>query len=461
MVRERRRTRRERRRRRNCRPKGGKREAVAVSAPTDHPADKRPVDGSGGGSRPSMTNRHGPGESLSREDLAISQDDIPGGAGLRPISVEEGRALRDEAVHETTGGAQARPWYSVVSEFRDWYDGYLRANIEYEGPDGEIARTRLENSYQPQYGKRYYAKLKDLERAIERGYEGLKTVMLTLTASNKNAEGGPRCPADHMRDIMDGYDAARKQIHKVLSGRNWEYARVWEPHESGYGHLHIAVFVEDDPGGRDLGPADFEAVMQSHVSNCDPAGTGAHQNSPCEKHEGEGAAPWESAEATCDDCDVAVSMNDNVENLGTYISEYIGIFGEEVLDRPMSEQAFYATCWATGTRRVDFSNGAHDMMAREQFRRETGLRPEDRGGRSFAAWRRSGDPDNAEAMPDDESDESGAESGAEGSEGTGWGVRSICTVRGGQPSYSDPTTGGVDTTAIDGREGVDPPPERA
>jgi len=66
-----------------------------------------------------------------------------------------------------------------------------------------------------------------------------------------------------------------------------------------------------------------------------------------------------------------------------------------------------------------------------------------------------------EAMPDDESDESGAESGAEESEGTGWDVRSICTVRGGQPSYSDPTTGGVDTTAIDGREGVDPPPTRS
>jgi hypothetical protein len=32
-------------------------------------------------------------------------------------------------------------------------------------------------------------------------------------------------------------------------------------------------------------------------------------------------------------------------------------------------------------------------------------------------------------------------------------------VTGRSPQYSDPTTGGVDTTAIDGQEGVDPPPD--
>jgi hypothetical protein len=240
-----------------------------------------------------------------------------------------------------------------------------------------------------------------------------------------------------MRDIMDGYDAARKQLHKSLSGRNWEYARVWEPHDSGYGHLHLAIFVEDDPDRRDLGPGDFEPAMRSHVANCEPAGWEAH------RPDGN-----------------AVSLNDDVNNLGSYISEYIGIFGEEVLERPVSEQAFYATCWATGTRRVDFSNGAHDLMAREQFRRETGLRPEDRGGRSFVAWRRTGDPDNVEAMPDDESDGEAASSGGEGAEGSGWSVRSICSVNGGRPSYSDPTTGGVDRTPIDGQAGADPVPDR-
>jgi len=414
-----------------------------VSAPTDHPTDRRHIYSSGAVSRPSKNNCHGAHESLTRENLGIAPEEMPEGTGLRPLSVEPDRSLREEAVHELSSGTQARPWYAVLSEWRDWYDSYLRMNIEFEGPNGETARTRLKNSYQPEYGKRYYAKLKDLERGINREYESLTTVMLTFTASNENDQGGPRCPADHMRDIMEGYDAARKQLHKVLDGRTWQYARVWEPHDSGYGHLHLAVFVEDTDA--DLGPGDFAPVMRSHVKNCTPAGWKAHRPS------GD-----------------SVSLNDDVENLGSYISEYIGIFGEEVLERPITEQMFYATCWATGTRRVDFSNGSHEMMAKEQFRRETGLRPEDRGGRSFEAWRATGDPDNVAAMGESdtggsgarESDESGPSAVAESAEGTGWTVTSICTVRARRPEYSDPTTGGVDTKRIDGRPGVDRPAER-
>jgi len=393
---------------------------VSAEIPTDRRAaggGGRSADGSP--SRPSKNNRQEAREGLSRRDTDVGPSELPGGTGLRPLSVEEGRRLRDEAVLGVSEGPQARPWYSVVSEWRDWYDGYRRSHIEFKGPDGEIGRTRLQNSYMPEYGKRYYAKLKDFERGVEREFEGLTTVMLTLTASHQNAEGSPRCPADHMRDIMGGYDAARKQLHQVLNGRNWEYARVWEPHADGYGHLHIAVFVEDG-GSADLEAAEFEPVMRSHVENCGPAGWSAH------RPDGD-----------------AVSVNGEVNNLGSYISEYIGIFGDEALNRPITEQMFYAVTWATNTRRVDFSNGAQDLMNREQFRRETGLRPEDRGGESLERWKATGDPDAAE------SDERG-----------GWSAHSICTVNGGYRSHADPTTGGVDTTVIEGRTGVDPPPER-
>jgi hypothetical protein len=41
-----------------------------------------------------------------------------------------------------------------------------------------------------------------------------------------------------------------------------------------------------------------------------------------------------------------------------------------------------------------------------------------------------------------------------------WTVESICTVSNGSPDYADPTTGGVDTTPIEGRPEVDPPPVR-
>jgi hypothetical protein len=366
-----------------------------------------PADGSGCGSRPSKNNRQGH-EGGGGPD-ALGPSDLPGNTALRPLSVEPGRALRDECVLEQSDGAQSRPWYAVLNEWREWYDDYRSMHIEYERA-GETVRSRLENSYQPRYGKRYYAKLKDLERGVSRSWDSLTTAMLTFTASTENASGSPRCPADHMRDVAEGWRTARKQLHQVLSGERWEYARVWEPHESGYGHLHVAVFVDD---ADDLDADTFRPVLDSHLRECESAGREAHTT------------------------ENAVSLNDDVENLGSYISEYIGIFGDSPTERPVSEQMFYAVTWATGTRRVDFSRGAQELISKEQFRRETGLRPEDRG---------AGD-----------GSQSGAEGREDGAEGEGWEVDSICTVRAGSPDYADPTTGGADMTAIAGRPGMDPP----
>ena len=409
------------------------------------PTDRRLADGSV--SRPSKNNRQGLTHGADTADLAIGPGEMPDGTPRRPISVEPGRSLRDEAVMVQTengttipisklmdppeGERKARPWYRVVNEWRDWFDRYRRSHIEFE-KNGETVRTRLENSYQPEYGKRYYAKLKDLERGIEREYEGLTTAMLTLTASHENANGNPRCPADHMRSIAEGWNAARKQLHQVLSGRTWEYARVWEPHADGYGHLHIAVFVEE--ADDELMAERFRPVMESHVRSCDSAGWDAHR-------------PGSNA----------VSVNDDVNNLGSYISEYIGIFGDETLERPITEQMFYAVTWATGTRRVDFSNGAQDIISREHFRRETGLRPSDRG--AFEDWRGDGDTEaateGAEAEPQDATEE-GDEPEGDRPPPDGWECAAICTVHSKTPEYTDPTTGGADRTSITGSPGVDP-----
>ena len=377
------------------------------------------ADRSAAVSRPSKNNRQGgaqgaePPESSAGRSTGciepVAPADMPSGTGLRPLSVEPNRTLRAEAVHEQDDDAQARPWYAVVNEWREWMDDYRSMHIEYEC-DGEKVRTRLENSYQPRYGKRYYGKLKDFERGVSRRWDNLVTVMLTFTASTENAEGHRRCPGDHLRDVAEGWRTARKQLHQVLDGEKWEYARVWEPHKSGYGHLHVGVFVEAD----DLEAGEFQPVMESHVRACESAGSEAHT------------------------VDNAVSVNDEVENLGTYISEYIGVFGDDPLDRPVKEQMFYAVTWATQTRRVDFSNGAHDIIAGEEFRRETGLKPEHRG-----------EGGGTTTTPQTESDGEG--------DGDGWQVESICTVRSGSPDYADPTTGGADTERIDGRPGMDPP----
>lgn len=407
----------------------------------------RPADGSS--SRPSKNNRQAPSEEGESSVFDFGQESLPDGTALRPLSVQPGETLREEAVLEGEESARSRPWYAVVNAWRSWYRGYKNAHMEFENPEGETVRAQLENSYQPRYGKRYYGKLKDLERGIERTYENLTTVMLTFSASNKNTSGGFRAPGDHMREIADGWDVARKQLHQVLEGERWEYARVWEPHESGYGHLHIGVFVD----AAELEAERFKPVMESYVNNTKPAAMDVHENEACASHE--------EPEASCEDCRTPISVNDDVNNLGTYISEYIGVFGEEPTERPVSEQMFYATTWATNTRRVDFSNGAQEIQTRERFRRETGLVPEGRGGtEALDRWRgsssSSGSPESVDIDPESESIDVGKKDG-----GGGWSAESIVRVEGATSREAhDPTGGGVTMVAIDGAPDTDQAVER-
>lgn len=395
---------------------------------SSEPSQAKPYDywgnlDGGSGSRPSKNNCPDDAQGGERPEYEkrgnagpIEPGEMSNGA-LRPLSVRE-CSLRDEAVIETAEKTKARPWYSVVNEWREWYSGYMDSHIEFENDEGEVVRAQLENSYMPEYGDRYYARLKGMEREIERRMEDVTTVMITDTASTLTVNGNPRAPADHMRDIAGGWDAQRKALYRVLDGYEWEYCRIWEPHPGGdngaegYGHMHIGLFV-DDPGD-EIEEELFEPAMRSYYENCDPAGWDAHKP------------------------ENAVSVSPQLDNMAGYLSEYIGVYGDDPLDRPIHQQAFYATTWATNTRRVEFSNGAQDLIRADRFRQETGLSPEDRGGECLDSW---------------------ASDGAENGSESGWSVESVAVCDESGPEYHDPTSGGVGMTVIDEIDNVDPPPE--
>jgi hypothetical protein len=209
-----------------------------------------------------------------------------------------------------------------------------------------------------------------------------------------------------MRDVIDGWNTARKQLYHALSDFEWEYARILEPHQDGYGHLHVGIAVDTDH----LTAERFRPVMESYVSAVKSAGSEAHGLNQT----GLGSA---------------VSVNDDIEHVGNYLAEYIGIYGDSdsVLDRPIHEQMFYSVCWATNTRRVNFSNGAQQLIADEQFRRETGLRPEDRGDCEAAET----DAETTEGEADGEAEDSG------------WTAERICTVDSYEPHYYPPESSKV------------------
>lgn len=218
------------------------------------------------------------------------------------------------------------------------------------------------NSHMPQYGDRYYARLKAFERQIIKEYDDPHSVMLTLSGSSRNANDGWRCPADHLRDVVESWRPSRGRgvyhtLRYVLDGRQWEYAIVVEKHLSGYGHVHCAVFVDGE-----VTESEFHSVIDAHLRKCEIAGADAHDyHSP---DEDDRPISVKRIDPNADDAE-------SIANLGSYIGEYIGAYGEALFDRGLDELMFRAAAWATGTQIVRFSKGANEMIERDRGIRAT------------------------------------------------------------------------------------------
>jgi hypothetical protein len=263
--------------------------------------------------------------------------------------------LREEAVEQTAEGADAVSWRWATHRWRDYVEESRESAVVFENGSGDRARGTAVNRFHPEYAAKQYAKLKDLERGLRADYgKRLHTAMLTLTASPTDGEGRPVGPVDHL-DGPDGllasWEAVRRSLNRVLEGQRFERLAILEPHKSGYIHIHIAVFVEGV-----VVPGQFRPVIEAHLDNCERAGREAHRIAP-------------------DDPDVrsAASVKhvgsdrgeEEIENLGTYLAEYLGAYNDP-LEEPDHVQAANALLWATGKQRWRPSNGAQEYMRREE-----------------------------------------------------------------------------------------------
>jgi len=286
-------------------------------------------------------------------------DEMPNRAA-RPISVRGGTKLRDEAASRKRSEEEryrSRTWSAVLNEFLQWYNGYRNAHLVFKNPDGELVRGEMPNSHQPRYGNKYYARLKALERQVIEKFDDPHSVMLTFSGSSENASGGWRCPADHLRDVIESWrpDRGRGVYHTlryVLDGKRWEYAIVVEKHRSGYGHVHCAVFVDGE-----VSETDFHPVIDAHLRQCDIAGRSAHDYHS--HNEEDRPISIKRIDPNADDMEA-------IGNLGSYIGEYIGSHGAPLFDRGIDELAFRAAAWATGTQVVRFSNGANELIDQDR-----------------------------------------------------------------------------------------------
>jgi hypothetical protein len=291
----------------------------------------------------------------SKSNPADRQDDGDTSSTRRslfqPLTRREGVSLRAELEEIVEAEATGQPvsWREAVWRWRDYIKDKRGTETVFRNTaTGETAAGSKPHRFAPDYANKQYAKLKDLERGLRADYgKRLHTALISLTASSTDEQGQPRPPVDHLDDLLSSQSGVMRSLRRVTGDRRAERLVILEPHESGYLHLHIAVFVEGV-----VMPEEFQPVIDSHLENCATAGEQAHQ------------ILRDDPQAS------AVSVNHvggdrddgSVQNLGTYLAEYLGTFGDDPLDCPEYVQMANALLWATKKRRWRPSNGSQTYM---------------------------------------------------------------------------------------------------
>ena len=279
---------------------------------------------------------------LSLSNRADGQNDGIDASNVR-LAKEDGTELREDVCFDSLSGVEAVDWEEATERFGAWYDDQRDTQIVIENELGEMQAFDTPNRFTPQYREMLYARSQALERGLrDRWGKLLHTAMLTLTASSTDDCGNLRPPVEQLRDLDASWEAVRRALSRVLEDREWESLAILEPHENGYVHVHIGVFVK--------GPVvveQFQPVIDAHLRNCPTAGRSAHELT-------EQVTVRKSSHP---------SRNDGVENLGAYLAAYMaGEYGNEATEMPAHVQRFYAVMWATGKQWFRPSNGAQELM---------------------------------------------------------------------------------------------------
>lgn len=280
------------------------------------------------------------GYSAFRDSLDYSALRLTGDIEYR--SVSEARNVRIETVADAIDG------------FREYVANKKNASLVLQDREsGDVRVMPYNHRWTSEYRAMTYAKLKGAERALDRIYgEGPTPVtMLSLTAYQRGDDGRPRPPGEVLADLLDGWDKFRRVLDRATEGARTEYIRVIEPHESGYPHLHVAIF---GAASRSL----EDRVTEMWAEKYEVGSADAHKNA----------------------VSVATGRSAQLQKPAAYIMKYLGKTtvredggepapsGEtpEELDAKNAEafEAFSALLWATGKRQYSASQALSEAMKR-------------------------------------------------------------------------------------------------
>jgi hypothetical protein len=314
-----------------------------------------------GPSRLSKTNRADPTQATLNRSAYDSRS--------VPLTRRDGVTLRQEVRDVRAIDDRATSWRHATERWRDYIEDKSDVEAVFANEAGDEARGSKPHRFHPDYSDKQYAKLKDLERGVSDAYgKRLHTAMLTFTCSSTDDDGHPRPPVDHLDDLLASWSALRRALDRVLDHRRYERLAILEPHQSGYLHCHMAVFVD----GR-VTRSTFAPVIEAHVRNCAGAEWDAHDldddSTISVRHAG--------GDRDRDD-------DDALDELAIYLAEYLGTYGDDPLDQAEHVQAANALLWATERQRWRPSNGAQEFM-------KTPERPERAGNWELVGVEKDGD----------------------------------------------------------------------
>lgn len=276
-----------------------------------------------------------------------------------PLTERDGVTLREDVRdYGNLEGARPLPWRETVDAWREYIEDRRDTDAVFQNQDtGEYATGGDPHRFAPEYADKQYAKLKDLQRGLQDDYgKRLHTAMLTFTAS-WCPSGDPLPPVDHLLELDSSWSSVRRELARQLDGHRWEYLAILEPHDSGYLHIHLAVFV-DGVVTRET----FAPVIEAHLRNCELAGPEAHDTDDDStisvRHAG--------ADRDRGGDDLPDESDSSLDELALYLAEYLGTYDGDPLSQPDNQQMANALLWATGKQRWRPSNGAQSYMASEK-----------------------------------------------------------------------------------------------
>lgn len=146
----------------------------------------------------------------------------------------------------------------------DWGEATarFRARLSAESPHSP--------RFSPEWARRTWARLLELDEAFQSWAES--TALLTFTGQTTFPGGRPIPPCTHFELLTASRDARQASLSRTLNELDrWERIGVVGANESGYGHLHVGLYLSDQVSADRLRP-----VVDAHVNNCPVAGRKGH-----------------------------------------------------------------------------------------------------------------------------------------------------------------------------------------